>query len=112
MSDHHALLSLAVTLLGALIVSTWRGASLSAKLLAAVQSLEEKDRKQDERLARLDEVPINRQRIEHLERNHSLIPKLFARVETIETKLDLYIKHSREMRAVRQSRPDPGEVEE
>lgn len=107
MTVNWAVVSLAITLLGVLIGSTWRFAALSAKLLAAVTALEEKDRKQDERLARLDDVPINRQRIEQLEKNHSLIPKLFAAQGQLAERLDMYMKHSAEMRKVgRGSKPD------
>jgi len=106
MTEHHALISLAMTLLGALVVSTWRFSSLATKLLEAVRRLEDKERQQDERLKVLDAVPELVTRVGHLEKNHSLIPKLESRTAVLEARQ----QHSAEMRRVMmRSRPDADE---
>lgn len=106
MSEHHALISLAITLLGTLIVSTWRFSSLATKLLESGRRREEKEKQVDERLARLDLLPELVTRVGHLEKNHSLIPKLESRLSVVETR----VQHSAEMRrAMFRSRPDESE---
>lgn len=104
--EHIALLSLAGTLLTTLVVSTWRFSAIQTRMLEANRRLEEKEKQQDERLKLLDAIPEMRTAQAHLEKNHSLIPKLESRVAVLETKAE----HSREMRAQwRQSRPDTDE---
>jgi hypothetical protein len=97
------LLALAGTLLGTVVASTWRFSALAAKLLSAVQNLERKDGEMEARLKNLDMLPQLVLRVEHLERNHSLIPKIESRVIVVEQA----VKFSKELRALRPgSRPD------
>ena len=108
-SETIALLGLAGSLLAVTLASTWRFSGLAAKLLAAVQKLEEKEKEQDTRLARLDQIPVIVSELEHVKKNHSLVPKLMGEVEVLKTK----VQHSAEMRRVQmRSRPDPEEADE
>lgn len=108
MTHDTALVGLALSLLGTLIVSTWRFASLATKLSATVQRLEDKEKEQDIRLRNLDLIPGFDIRIAHLEKHHSLIPKAMSRLEVLEA----HAQHSKEMRQVlRQSWPGPREDE-
>ncbi len=101
--EYISLVGLSVTLLGTLIVSTWRFSALASKLLAAVQKLEEKEREQDSRIKALDDIPAMRVELGHLTKNHSLIPQLVSRVSVLEAGA----QHSKEMRAaLRRSRPN------
>lgn len=102
-----AVFTLAVTLLGTVVVSTWRFSSLASTLLAAVKRLETKETQQDERIKLLDEIPAMRNELAHVTKNHSLIPGLLADVKVLQAGA----KHSGEMRQVllRQSRPDKDE---
>lgn len=106
--EHIALLTLAATLLGTLVVSTWRFSSLASKLLVAVEQLQRKDTELEGRLKALDEIPSMRVEIGHLVKNHSLIPALQSRVSVLETQA----KHSKEWRReILRSRPDTDEDE-
>lgn len=97
------LLALAGTLLGTVIASTWRFSALASKLLTAVQNLEKKDGEFDARLKTLDTLPQLALEVEHLKRNHSLIPKLEGRVIVVEQA----VQFSKELRAEkRRSRPN------
>lgn len=101
-----ALLGLGISLLGTLVVSTWRLASLASRLLAATERNDASARELKERTAKLDSLPVIEQRLSHLEKNHSLIPKAMARLDVIEAKLE----HSKEMRrAMYRSRPEVDE---
>ncbi len=104
MSDHHSLLALVVALLGTLIVSTWRFASLATSLTGTIHNLEKKDAELEARIKVLDTVPMLAQRTDQLEKNHSLIPGAMSRILVLEQKA----QHSKEMRQVlmRQSQPD------
>jgi hypothetical protein len=99
-----ALASIVATLLGALIVLTWRSATLATKLLEAVKAGEERDAKIEARLARLDILPTLAADVDYMKKNHSLIPELVSRVRVLETRAEF----SKEMRAatLRRSRPD------
>lgn len=89
-----ALVTLSVTLLGTLIVSTWRFSSLATNLLAAVQRLEEKEKEQDSKLARLDSIPRLESEVEHVKKNYSLIPRLEGDIRVLQEKAQF----SKEMR--------------
>lgn len=98
-----ALVSLSVTLLGTLIVSTWRFSGLATKLLAAVQRLEEKEKEQDTKLSLLNDIPVMKSEMEHLKKNHSMIPHIASEVRVLQEKAQF----SKEMRQIRMgSRPD------
>lgn len=97
-----ALVTLSITLLGTLVVSTWRFSSLATKLLAAVQRLEDKEKEQDTKLSRLDDIPILRSELEHVKKNYSLIPRLEGDIRVLQEKAQF----SKEMRQSRGSRPD------
>jgi hypothetical protein len=100
-----ALVTLSVTLLGTLIVSTWRFSSLATKLLAAVQRLEEKEKEQDTKLSLLNDIPVMKSEMDHMMKNHSLIPHLMGEVRVLQEKAQF----SKEMRHIRLgSRPDDG----
>jgi len=97
-----ALVALSVSLLGTLIVSTWRFSSLSTRLLEAVKRLEDKEKEQDTKLSRLDDIPTMKTELEHVKKNHSLIPKLEGDIRVLQAQ----VQHSKEMRAIRPpSRP-------
>lgn len=106
------LLALAGTLLGTVIASTWRFSALASKLLTAVQNLERKDGEMEARLKALDALPSMVLRVEYLEKNHSMIPKLESRMVAMEQAA----KFSKEWRRLnangRGSRPDTGEDDE
>lgn len=110
-----ATLSLAATLLGTLVVSTWRFASLASKLTSTIEKLEEKVARVERGLDALEHLPELRIKVSQVEgivqRLASEWPKLAARCDVMEHA----IKHSREMRAVlmnaRGSRPDIDEEE-
>lgn len=102
-SEHIALISLAGTLLATLVVTTWRSSSLAAKLLAAVTALEKKDAEFEARIKALDAIPRMEQRLEFIEKHHSLIPKIDSRLAVVEAR----VQSLKEMRSPwRQSRPD------
>lgn len=102
-SEAVALLALSVTLLGTLLVSTWRFSSLVASLTATVARLEAKEQAQDARLTLLDRIPLLEADLASLRKNASLVPKMHAEVEVLKAKADF----SRELRAVsRASRHD------
>jgi hypothetical protein len=50
-------IGLAVTLLGALVVNTWRGSALATRLGLTVDRLEKKEEKVDDRLKAVDKIP-------------------------------------------------------
>lgn len=99
-----ALVSLLVTLLGALVALTWRSASLATKLLATVQHLERRDEELAAKIVLLDRLPGIEQRLVYAEKHNSLIPKLAADIDVLKARAEF----SREMRQVtlRRSRPD------
>lgn len=86
-SEHIALITLSGTLLATLVVQTWRFSALATRLLTAVQRLEDKEKEQDGRLRLLDEIPAIRSSVAHLERNHSLIPRLETRLGVLEERI-------------------------
>ncbi len=98
------LLGLAVTLLGIVVASTWRFSALASSLTEAVRRLDEKEKAQDERLKLLDGIPAMQLEVEHIKRNHSLIPKHESRLVALEQAA----KFSKEWRRLsgRGSRPD------
>ncbi len=103
-----ALVGILISLIGALVAVTWRSSALATRLLDTVKRLEDRDKEQDARLHILDDIPAMRVDIEHLKRNHSLIPKLAGEVEVLKAAAQF----SKEMRGVmlkRISRPDPDE---
>lgn len=102
--DTYYLLGIAITLLGVVITSTWKLASLATSLTKMLETVEKKESELEVRIKQLDDVPKLTMRIDHVEKNHSLIPKAFERITVLEEKA----KHSKEMRRVllRQSRPD------
>lgn len=101
--EHIALLGLAVTLLGTLVVSTWRFSSLATKLLSAVQRLEEKDKAQDAQIQLVNEIPAMKVTLDTATKHLSLVPQIMSRLSVVETQQ----KHSTEMRRLQfRSRPD------
>jgi hypothetical protein len=97
-----ALFGLGFTLLCTVIAS----AITVGKMLEMQRTLAEKEKEQDQRLARLDQIPTMQVTLAHVERNHSLIPKLQGEVEVLKAQQ----KHSSEMRRVMmRSRPDADE---
>lgn len=96
------LVTLSASLLGTLIVSTWKFSSLSTKLLTAVQRLEDKEKEQDSKLSRLDAIPLLQSEMEHVKKNYSLIPRLEGDVRVLQEKAQF----SKEMRARIGSRPE------
>lgn len=109
MTEHITLVGLAVSLLGTLIVSTWRFASLATKLTSTIEMLEAKVSRVEAGLVLLDLLPELRLRVEQ---NANVISRFSSEWPRISSRLDVIehaIKHSREMRAVlmgRGSRPD------
>ncbi len=104
MSDHHALLALVITLLGTLVLSTWRFASLATSLTGTIHNLEKKDAELEARIKVLDTIPALAQRVGQIEQNHSIVPAALSRILVLEQQS----LHSKEMRRVlmRQSQPD------
>jgi hypothetical protein len=97
------LIALSISLLGTLVVSTWRFSSLATRLLSAVQRLEEKEKEQDTKLSRLDNIPVLITELEHVKKNYSIIPRLEGDIRVLKEQA----KFSKEMRQVRLgSRPD------
>lgn len=106
MHESLGLVTLAVSLLGTLIVSTWRFSSLAATLLESIRQLQRKDEELDARLKALDSIPQLETRVGYLEKNHSIIPRIAGDVEVLKTQA----QHSKEMRRVfLRSRPDEEE---
>jgi hypothetical protein len=102
------LLGLAVTLLGVVVTSTWKFSALASKLLTAVNHQREDAAEMKARLKALELIPQLELRMGQLERNHSLIPKIDARLVAVEQA----VKFSKELRTMRRgSRPDVGEDE-
>jgi hypothetical protein len=104
-SESIALLSLAGLWLASLLVSTWRFSSLATKLLHAVQRLEDKEKEQDSRIRSLDAIPRIEQRLEFIEKHHSLIPRLDSRLAVVEAR----VNSIKAMRSPWGSRPDTEE---
>lgn len=115
MHDSITIIGLAASLLGTLIVSTWRFSALATKLTSTIEKLEEKVARVERGLDSLEHLPELRIKVSQVEgivqKLSSEWPKLAARCDVMEHA----IKHSREMRAVlmqgRGSRPDIDEEE-
>lgn len=115
MHDSITIIGLAASLLGTLIVSTWRFSALATKLTSTIEKLEEKVARVERGLDSLEHLPELRIKVSQVEgivqKLASEWPKLAARCDVMEHA----IKHSREMRAVlmnaRGSRPDIDEEE-
>lgn len=97
-------LTLAGTLLGVVITSTWRFSSLATKLTDTISQLETKARdleKRDEELkekyATIDRVPTLEFRISQIESMQQHVPKIMSQVATLEAKAEF----SKEMRCSR-----------
>ncbi len=106
LGEYIALGSVATGLVLNAITYGWKGGSAGTTMKAAIDALAEQQKKIDARYERLERVPLLEQRIEYLERNHSLIPGLKGDIEVLKA----HQQHSRELRAVmRRSRPDTDE---
>jgi hypothetical protein len=100
MHDSITLIGLAASLLGTLVVSTWRFASLATKLTATIEKLEEKVERVEAGLVTLEKLPELRIKVDQLDAMLSKISSEFPRLVSRCDVLELAIKHSREMRAV------------
>ncbi len=109
------LITLAISLLGTVIVTTWRSSAVTTGLRMMVEQLDKRIAEQkidqaksiaefEEKHEALKAIPELLARMSQVERNHSLIPKALDRVLVLEEA----VKHSKEMRAVvlRRSRPE------
>lgn len=108
MTENTALISLSLTLLGTLLVSTWRFASLASTLTVTVTKLEKKS-------DALDAIPIMVRRLEQVEmlvaKHNSMIPRMTTDMKVLEGDLKVVqskVVSLREMRAVQRSRPEFG----
>jgi hypothetical protein len=82
-SEHVSLLALAVSLLGTLVVSTWRFSSVAATLLESIRHLQKKNDDTDVRLKALDLVPQIETRVSFLEKNYASVNRLTNDVEVL-----------------------------
>ncbi len=107
------LVALAISLLGTVIVTTWRSSAVTTGLRMMLDLLEkrmaEQKADQAERMADLDErqeslraIPEIVLRLTQLEKNHSLIPRALERIIVLEERG----KHETEFRKSFRSRPE------
>lgn len=81
------LAALAVTLLGALIVTVWKAASIVTTLTALVGTMQAEITALKAGLERLNTIPLHEQRIGQLEQLVKSIPALLSRVATLEQRV-------------------------
>ena len=96
------LITLAISLLGTVIVTTWRSSAVTTELRLMIAHLDKRINEQNERQKAVETIPTIQTDIEYLKKNHSMIPKLSGEVEVLKAKADF----SKELRAQRASRPD------
>ncbi len=107
MTENTTMVSLSVTLLGALLVSTWRFASLASTLTATVSKLEKKAES-------LDMIPLLMRRLEQVEilqaKHNSVFPKFTTDLRVLEGEFRGIRKamDRSEMRELARSIPDLG----
>ena len=109
MHDSVTIIGLAASLLGTLIVSTWRFAALATKLTSTIEKLEEKVERVEAGLVALEKLPELRVKVDQIDAMMSKLSSEFPRLAARCDVNELAIKHSREMRAIttgRGSRPD------
>lgn len=82
--------TIAVTLLGALIAAVWRFATLAASLSSMMATLQLDSRELREKLGALERMPLIEQRLGQLEKLQSIIPKLSADVSALNVKIESY----------------------
>jgi bacterioferritin (cytochrome b1) len=108
-----ALVGLLVTLLGTLIVTTWRLAVLTTQLTRDVQHAAEHSAKLDERIKSIDGLPELRRLVDQIgestrENSRALasMRPVLAKLETQVAHLDQRINSVKGMRSPWRSRPD------
>lgn len=95
------LLAIAIAMIGTLVVSTWRFATLSTKLTTAVDHLKEKEKEQDEHIKNIAKIPILEQQMGFMQKNFNKVPGLEHKVQRVYDQLNM-----------RASRPDTEEIED
>ncbi len=105
-SESVAIIALAASLLGTLLVSTWRFASLAMKLTTTIERLEDKVSRVEAALEALEHMPELRIKVDQLEafcaRFSSWMPRAQSQLDVHESK----ILSLRQFRRVTPSQPD------
>lgn len=82
--------TIAVTLLGALIAAVWRFATLAASLSSMMATLQMDSKELRSKLEALERMPLIEQRLGQLEKLQSIVPKLSAEVAGLAIKIESY----------------------
>lgn len=84
------LIALSVSLLGTLIVSTWRVSSMAAVLIESVKQLQKNDDEIKLKLKPLDSIPQIETRLAALESIHATVPRLVSAVAVLQARQRSY----------------------
>lgn len=93
--DTIALIAVSITLLGVLITSTWKFSALATSLNTAVSQLTKDLEKTNTNMKALESIPRIEARLDQVEANHSLIPKLEKRIITAEKEIEFSLRGKR-----------------